>query len=456
MESSYLVFLGKVPYKDFLFPYTPLTIWLGGLVFKVAGVGILKLRFLALLASSATVLAGFWIARKIANIKIAVLSTAAILVWCFPQNNFLWPSSLAVLPFFITILFTLRWIEKRQKKFALLAGISVALTILTKQNLGFSLLVAILLSQLYLKTKNKIHLKIWPFLVGMVIILIPSCLALIITNPKLAGFRELAFRSLNAGGGTILSTKYPSINFVLGNPAGNLKSLAKLFLYYSPFLLMLSALIAGIRGIKFNPSVSVVLVCGTIFSLTMTWPTADLAHFTFGVPVLILAFTSISSIPQKTTQLVSLYYILFFLVIGLYKTFFMNYYTFETPYLRLQRNVYIRGEKIRVDEKHAIIINQLNQYKETLFKDKTIFVHPYAPMVYFVLDKIPPIPNLYTQEGLISKNSIRSDIQSLDVAKPDFVIVEKWREMDSEITRFIKTNYRPVTSIWDLDVWQRM
>jgi hypothetical protein len=261
---------------------------------------------------------------------------------------------------------------------------------------------------------------------------------------------------LRAAGGKILSSNLPSVNFWLNDMAGNLKSIAKFLLYYSPLFLTLGVLLLWAKKIKLNPAQVIVLLLSFTFFLTMVWPTIDLAHFTFGVPALVLAFTSVSKTSNKMVQRISSAYLLFFLLIGVYKTFFMSYYTFETPYLNLHKSVLIRNEKISVDDKHETVVNALNEYKNGIFKNKSVFVYSYAPMVYFILDKVPPVHDLYTQEGLISENSLQADVKSLGLSPPDFILIEKWRWVDSEITRFIKANYRPIASIWDFEVWQKI
>jgi 4-amino-4-deoxy-L-arabinose transferase-like glycosyltransferase len=82
-EASYLVYLGKIPYKEFFFQYTPLSIWLGAIWFKLFGVGILKLRWLALLISVATISTSYLITEKFLGKVGGFFASLAIMFWKF-------------------------------------------------------------------------------------------------------------------------------------------------------------------------------------------------------------------------------------------------------------------------------------------------------------------------------------------------------------------------------------
>lgn len=185
----------------------------------------------------------------------------------------------------------------------------------------------------------------------------------------------------------------------------------------------------------------------------MIWPTADLAHFTFGVPALIISFLTGTLSQNNFLKTFSKICILFFIAIGFYKTFFMNYYTFETPYLKLKNTVSIRGEKLIVDEKHFVILDALDKQKDIYFKNKSVFVYSYAPMIYFILDKNPVTPELYIVESLLSEKAIKTVVSDLEKIKPDVIFFESWRESNSEITKYIKEGYQETENIWDFKIF---
>lgn len=454
-ESSYLTYLGKIPYRDFAFPYTPLSLWLGSLVFHIFGVGLLKLRFLALVVSALSVTLGYWIARKVAGLNMAILAVAATLIWGFPQTNFLWPSSLVLLPFLLTLVFVIKALEKKSPTYFFFTGVSVALATLAKQNIGAALFIGSLILLLYLHLTKEKSLKVGPFILGVMSTAFVSLTLLIIGDPGLIGIRETFYRSINALSGKILLSGYDSVPLSI-NLKENIKSIAKLLFYFSPVFLLLVVLYSKIKGIKIRPKVFGVFLLTFIFVVTIAWPTTDLVHFTFAVPAIALGFAATYSLGNKHIKSVSIFFILMLIVVGIYKTFFMGYYAFEAPYPKFQNPAYIRSGRVLVDQKHKTIISALNEYNQTILKDKSVFVYSYAPMIYFILDKDPPVYDLYTQENLISPTSIDQDVNQLKESRPDFVLVEKWRWVDSKISRYIKSNYKIVLTIWDFDLWKRV
>lgn len=454
-ESSYLVYLGKIPYKDFAFPYTPLSIWLGSIVFHVFGVGILKLRLIALAVSALTVSLTYWLALRVSTRSVAILTSIVVMVWTFPQTNFLWPSSLVLLPFLLTLAFLIKSLGEKPSINLFLTGVFVTLTALAKQNIGAALFGGILLALLYLHSTKKKFLNAPPFVYGVASLAFVSLAILTIENPGLVGTRETFYRSVNAVSGKILLSGYTSIPLSL-NLKENIKSIAKLLFYFSPAFLLLVIFYSKIKGVKIKPRVLGVLLLTFIFAVTIAWPTTDLVHFTFAVPVIALGFAAAYSLANKYIKLASTFFIMMFVAVGIYKTFFMGYYAFEAPYPKFKDTTYIRGEQILVDQKHQTIINGLNAYSQGVLKDKSVFVYSYAPMIYFILDKEPPVYDLYTQENLISGKSIDQDVDQLKKSNPDFVLVEKWRWADSEISRYIKDNYKVVSTIWDFDLWKRI
>ncbi|OGM18204.1 hypothetical protein A2V61_01385 [Candidatus Woesebacteria bacterium RBG_19FT_COMBO_47_8] len=454
VESSYLTYLGKIPYKDFYFQYTPLTAWVGTIVFKIFGVGILKLRWLALVISLATVLLGYEITKELAGKKNALLIALALIAWGFPHANFLWPSSLSLLFLLVTTLCFIRYSETKNLRYFSLAGIAVWGNILTKQNLGtVSLVTSIVFILLICRgrlVKGFLH-----FLIPFIAIAGVSLSIILLSNPDFTGIKELFFRSLMAARGQTLYSPYPMLSKLPSNLGEIFKWVIKTYLYLTPifFITILGLSLFIKRSIK--PLLVGIFISSVFHFLLVVWPTADLAHFTFGVPCVLLVFMVATLVYKGPIRKFALLSIFLFILIGFYKTLFMSYYTFETPYLRLRDPVTIRGETIIVDEKYKTIVDFLNDNKDGLFVNRSIFVYSYAPMVYFILDKEPPTRELYTVENLLSKEALVKVVEDLGQAKTDLVLLETWREKDSDITRLIRQNYRKIETVWDFEILAR-
>lgn len=454
-ESSYLTSLGKIPYKDFYFQYTPLTAWVGAIIFKIFGVGILQLRWFALTASIVTILFGYGVAKELTNRVMAAVMALAFVAWGFPQANFLWPSSLSLLFFFITLFCFIKFDKTKNFLYLSAAGAAVAGNILTKQNLGTILLVTSIIFIPLIARKFLLKSFI-QFFIPLFLILVAGSSVTFLNNPNFSGIREFISRSLMVARGQILYSPYPLFDRFPNNPSNFVRWAVKTYLYLSPVLLIL------VLGLKLfikrdmKPLIVGIFISSAFYFFTAVWPTADLAHFTFGVPALLLVFMVANLVYKGLARKIALFSVLLFALIGFYKVFFMSYYTFETPYLRLRNTISIRGEKLIVDKKYKVIVDYLNENKEKIFANKSIFVYSYAPMIYFILDKNPPIYDLYTVENLLSPSAVSGNVDKLEKTKTDFVLLETWRESNSEISRFIRKNYRKVGEVWDFEILERI
>ena len=455
VESSYLTYLGKLPYKDFYFQYTPLTVWIGAFLFKVFGTGILSLRWFALFVSLMVVMIGHEIARRLTNMNVALLVAFGLAVWGFPHANFLWPSSLSLLFLFIGIFFFLNYQQTGKARFLAMAGASVALNVLSKQNLGAmnlltSFIFILLISRRFL-TKSLMY-----FCASLFLILVLSFLLIFLNNPELIGLGESISRSLALARGQAFFSAYPLFGGFPTSLSEGIKWAVKSYLYVSPIIIIfLLGLRLHWKG-DMKPINIGVFIMAALHFLTVVWPTADLAHFSFGVPTILIVFLIGLLSRSLLIRRFAYFSIIIFIFIGLYKTFFMSYYTFETPYLKLRDVIYIKEEKIVVDQKYKVIVETLNKEKNGLFRNKKIFVYSYAPMIYFILEKDPPVYDLYTVENLLSDTSISKTINSLEQSRVDVILLESWRESNSEITRYIRKNFKKTGEIWDFEVLERI
>jgi 4-amino-4-deoxy-L-arabinose transferase-like glycosyltransferase len=458
LEAARLIYLGKIPYRDFYFQYTPLTIWLGALWFKIFGVGILKLRWLALLISFATVIVGYFIARKIFSRSIVFLVTLGLIVWGFPQTNFLWPSSTALLFLFLVIYFLIKFTEEPKNLYLILSGISVAFSLLTKQNLGLAAFLGASVYILYLwLKKNKGFGFLW-FFGGHLPVIMLVVLSLGINLKTTSGLREFFIRSLDVITGKSLFAPYPLFSGLEPGFSGLAKWFGKTFIYLFPLLLYIVSAFFCIRKRKQEDLWYLIFFLTGLYFFAMMWPLSDLVHLTFAVPAIIImsaAFTLFKSKLWTKFAKISLIVLIF---VGFYKTFFMKYYTFETPYLLQTREVSINGEKFYLDEKYSVIANRLSELKTSVFRGKAVFAHPYMPMFYYLIDQTAPTYELYTVDSLLSHPDQLRVIKELKEKNVDFVILETWREKNSQnlITKYIRDNYKKVDQVWDYDILEKI
>src|SRR5436305_13160474 len=82
------VLQGEVPYRDFLFNYTPGILWLNALLMKLLGVSLLTVRTGLLVVKLLTLLLIFHLARRLTNGRAALLPVAPTLAWLGYEHLF--------------------------------------------------------------------------------------------------------------------------------------------------------------------------------------------------------------------------------------------------------------------------------------------------------------------------------------------------------------------------------
>lgn len=451
LESALLSYLGKIPYKDFFFQYTPLTVFIGSMWFKIFGPGIINLRVLALIISSASTVLGYIIARRFGK-PSGILVFITLLAWGFAHANFLWPSSVSLVFLFLTIYLFVLFIENKKNNYIFLAGITAGLLILTKQNLGMAIFAGGTIFTIYYCLKEKRQLSIIYYFLGTAIAILPFAFYLYLSGSVL-GFKELLVRSSIFARREVFLFPYRPIPSFNPSQESIIKWAGKTFTYFFPVaLFVLSSLISFKRRIK-NPIWYLVLLMTLLYFVSMVWPTADLAHMTFAIPAVVLA-TAVLLIPgAKVNKTLVYLFLIVFSLIGFYKIFFMSYYTFETPYKGQNIPVKVNRDTVYVDTKHKSIIDGLEKFrKDSLEKNDLVFVHPYAPMIYYVLGKVPPVYELYTVSGLLSEENENNVVNGLKSNKVNWVFDEEWRSADHTIDMFIDNKYEEVKTIWDIDI----
>lgn len=455
LEASRMFLKGKLPFRDFFYQYPPLTVWLGGLWFRIVGTGIINLRLLALLISVVSVVLGYLIARRLVKPLFAVLISLSFAAWGFPHANFLWPTAVATFLLLLIIFLFIKFEETQKEYFLFLAGIAVVLSIFNKQNIGIANLVGGLFYVFYLKAKNKV--KIRNFFYGIISSATIGVILLGFDSQTLAGMYELVQRSTSVVLGDAFIFPYTIISNIEPGFYELFKWAGKSFIYLYPiFLIALSAFFALTGRVKKNLW-NLIFFLTSLHFLAVVWPLADLAHLTFAIPAVILATSSLFLLDKPFLKKLSYFSLIILTFMGFYKTFFMRYYTFETPYFLQKEKVTIEGKTFYVDKKHKVIVENLENLKNTMFMGKSVFVHPYVPMFYYLLDKDSPTYDLYTVSSLLSEKAMQRTISELEEKKVDLVIIEPWREkhLYNEITNYVTQNYKEVGGFWDYEVYER-
>jgi 4-amino-4-deoxy-L-arabinose transferase-like glycosyltransferase len=131
------VLQGEVPYRDFLFNYTPGILWLNALLMKAFGVTLLAVRAGLLVTKLATLLLVYLLARRLTNERLALLPVALTLAWLGYEHIFNpYPDVYFMLPALAGLLCALRYDESSRAGWLLLMGLMAGAVFLFKHNVG--------------------------------------------------------------------------------------------------------------------------------------------------------------------------------------------------------------------------------------------------------------------------------------------------------------------------------
>ena len=133
---------GDVLYRDVFYMYPPLSPFFNSLLYGIWGARLEVLQASGVLISVVALTLSYRIARRFLVPMDAALAVTAILLWCVfkPAGNLISPYSYSALHGMVlslaTLLFCLRFSEKRQLRELALAGLFAGLAAISKQEFG--------------------------------------------------------------------------------------------------------------------------------------------------------------------------------------------------------------------------------------------------------------------------------------------------------------------------------
>ena len=145
LENASRIAAGDIPYRDFPFPYAPLTFLGQALLIRLTGrVAWHHVAYAALACAVATALT-LLLARRFVSPPVAlILSTPLVLlgIYCIFPHPFYDPDACLVL---LVVMTSLLWLEsaERPRWMAVLAGAACVVPLFVKQNIGLAFLAAI-------------------------------------------------------------------------------------------------------------------------------------------------------------------------------------------------------------------------------------------------------------------------------------------------------------------------
>ncbi len=378
----YLVVNGLLPYKDIAIAHTPHLLFDLAVFYKIFGIGIVQLKIYTWFLILVTDVLIFFIAKKIWNLKIALISVATFIFWqIFFDGNGLWFDSMLV-PLSI---FTFFLVQKRKYFWG---GVLWACMLLTKQT-AIWFLIPIFLT-IFTKKDTKVFLK--SFLIGVCLILILFILALSLFG-ILPSFIDWAIKF--------------GI-FVLPRATGqmqlpDIKNLAISMLPFSIFIVLFLK----------NKKYFLILISWTLAGCLGAYPRFEYFHIQPALPFLAIASGIVFTNIDNRNQLIKA---------------FITFYIFGSLYLFT--NYFMRNfnEGVRFYEQNVL---DLAAYVKgnTQVGDK-IFVVNWWDNIYPLTDTIPAtdpwVPQLSWYQELPSVQDI--EIQNLEKTKPKLILLQNYSD----------------------------
>lgn len=134
---------GEIPYRDFLFNYTPGILWVNALLMKVFGATLMATRIGLFVFKLTTLLALYHLGRRLMNAWIALVPVVLTLAWLGHQQIFsVYPDQYLVIFALAGLLCMLNYNRSGGIGWVLLCGLATGTVFLFKYNVGVFLLAS--------------------------------------------------------------------------------------------------------------------------------------------------------------------------------------------------------------------------------------------------------------------------------------------------------------------------
>lgn len=187
---------GEVPNRDFVSLQPPLSFYTVAAVFKFFGTFLITLRMLGLCVYMVIILLVYTITRRLTIQVLALTATILAATLGMPLFNFTpFAAWQGIVTSFMAILFSLKFTATNQRRWAFLAGVTTALTVLSRHDQGVYLVIAILIYALTIKfavsEKPSIGNMLGFWAVGIAVVMVPLIAYWIICGALPDIFRQL-------------------------------------------------------------------------------------------------------------------------------------------------------------------------------------------------------------------------------------------------------------------------
>jgi len=137
------VMQGELPYRDFIYNYTPGVLWINAGLMKLFGACVMTVNLGLLAFKLPTLIALFYTARRLTSASAALIPVALLLGWIGYKVVFrAYPTQYSMLFVLLGLIFMLNYDRSGQVRWLLLCGAAIGAVFLFKQNVGVLVLAA--------------------------------------------------------------------------------------------------------------------------------------------------------------------------------------------------------------------------------------------------------------------------------------------------------------------------
>lgn len=134
---------GELPYRDFIYNYTPGVLWINAALMKLFGACVMTVNVGLLAFKLSTLIALFYAARRLTSASAALIPIALALGWIGYKVVFrAYPTQYSMLFVLLGLIFMLNYNRSGQVRWLLLCGAAIGAVFLIKQNVGVLVLAA--------------------------------------------------------------------------------------------------------------------------------------------------------------------------------------------------------------------------------------------------------------------------------------------------------------------------
>lgn len=456
LHLSERILNGEIPYTDFYSTHTPGFFYILAILFKIFGTYIMVGRILTMSICLIIIFLTLVILKKfsIPSIKLTIFSLLIMISFGYPLINIPVVVWINVVLYQLLSITLISWFEAKAEfyfeyKYLLVIGILLAVSLFLKQNLGIAAIFTINFFIFFSKNKQLLN-KVKSLIFVNFIWMAPSSIWIyfLLIKPSLNQMQD--FIIFNQQLLFAYPFSYPPVSYIL-QPLGFFKLLP----YYLPILLLIITFYNLLKKKKDWKIIYFFSLSLVGFFITIL-PTSDLIHVYPFLGMILVSFLVFTQRKKTRFNALIILFIILTTASGFYLTFFKGYYRYELPYSLQTTSIPLeRAKGIFVDKQLSQDITYLSKfiYKNTS-KEDYVFVYPFSPIFYFILDRKNPSKSSAFLPIHIGKDQQINAIKEIEARNTKYIITSNAYKFNTELSNYIQ-NQKEVFAAGRFKVFSR-